>query len=189
MAAPTLDVTPLAANRAFARARTVRYVGSVTRVETERVLRQIEKLLDASPEEEITLFVTSTGGPTGTAMSFFDTIRTILQPRLTTIGSGDVDSSGILIFLSGDTRFVTPRTTLLFHPAGRVFGGDMRYTIREMESMLVEDRLKDEQYADVVAAASRGRLTRADVLDLMERHTVVSPQQLVEFGLADALLG
>jgi ATP-dependent protease ClpP protease subunit len=182
-------IAPHAAEPIFARARTVRYVGPVTRAATERALKHIEKLLDASAEEEIVLFVTSTGGPTGTAMSFFDTVTNILQPRLTTIGSGDVDSSGVIIFLSGLKRYVTSHTTLLLHPAGRRFDGTMRYTVREMEAMLAEDRLKDAQYAKVVAEASRGRLTTEAVLSLMEQHTVLSPSELVELGLADAVLG
>ena len=55
---PTLD-----------RARTVRYVGPVTRATSERVLTKIGQHVEAEPEAQITLFVTSTGGPTGTATS------------------------------------------------------------------------------------------------------------------------
>lgn len=186
--APSIEKTLPQAEPIFARARTVRYVGPVTRAGTERALFQIEKLLDKSPEEEICLFVTSTGGPTGTAMSFFDTIKNILQPRLITIGSGDVDSSGIIIFLTGEKRYVTARTTLLLHPAGRRFDSDARFTVREVEAMLAEDRLKDVQYASVVAHASNGRLTTDEVLALMEKHTVLSPEDLVNYGLAHAIL-
>jgi len=186
---PSTNIAPRTAEPIFSRARTVRYVGPVTRAATERALSRIEKLLDESSEEEICLFVNSTGGPTGTAMSFFDTITTILKPRLVTLGSGDVDSSGIIIFLSGEKRYVTSRTTLLFHPAGRIFDGHTRYTVREMEAMLAEDRLKDEQYAGVIADASRGVLALADVLLMMERHTVLSADELVRLGLADAVLG
>lgn len=187
IAMPLVHASPLA-KPVFSRARTVRYVGPVTRIQTERTLKQIEKLLDESPEEEIILFITSTGGPTGTALSFFDTITNLLQPRLVTIGSGDVDSSGVILFLSGERRFISLRTTLLLHPAGRRFDPHTRFTVREMEAMLAEDRLKDQQYAAVVAAASRGILTVEKVLLMMEQHTVLSPDELVAFGLADAIL-
>lgn len=183
-----VHIAPLTAEPLFARARTVRYIGPVTRAGTERALLQIERLLNKAPEEDIYLFVTSTGGPSGTAMSFFDTITTLLKPRLTTIGSGDVDSSGIILFLSGDKRYVTARTTLLLHPAGRRFDTDARFTVREMNAMLAEDRLKDEQYAAVVSNASRGVLTAKKVLAMMEEHTVLSPADLVDLGLADGIL-
>jgi ATP-dependent protease ClpP protease subunit len=167
--------------------RTLRYIGGVMRATNERLLAKMEKLVEAAPHEEIFLFVTSTGGPTGTAMSFYDTVQHVIKPSLTTLGSGDVDSSGIIIFLAGERRFISARTTLLFHPAGRRFGTE-RYTTREMEAMLAEDRLKDAQYAGLVALRSRGNLTSEQVLEMMERHTVLSPHDLVRYGLADSIL-
>lgn len=171
----------------FDTARTVRYVGPVTRGMNERALAAITKHVTKAPEVPVTLFVTSTGGPTGAAMSFYDTLRYIIRPNLITIGSGDVDSSGIIVFLAGDRRYVTARTTLLLHPAGRVFG-NQRYTTKEMEAMLAEDSMKDEQYASVLAERSHGKLTTDTVLSLMERHTVLSPSDLVAYGLADDIL-
>jgi ATP-dependent protease ClpP protease subunit len=186
--ASTLEETLQKVEPIFTRARTVRYVGPVTRATTERVLLQIEKLLNKSPEEEITLFVSSTGGPTGTVMSFFDTIKNILHPRLVTIGSGDVDSSGVILFLTGEKRYITARTTLLLHSAGRRFDSDARFTVREVQAMLAEDSLKDKQYASVVAGASGGKLKIEEVLTLMEAHTVLSPNDLVTYGLAHGIL-
>lgn len=168
-------------------ARTLRYIGGVTRLSNERLLAKMEKLVEAAPAEEVFLFVSSTGGPTGTAMAFYDTVQHVLAPSLTTLGSGDVDSSGIIIFLAGARRYISKRTTLLFHSAGRRFGTE-RYTTREMEAMLAEDHMKDRQYAELVAERSRGGLTTEEVLAMMERHTVVSPQELVRLGLADAVL-
>jgi ATP-dependent protease ClpP protease subunit len=168
------------------RERTLRYTGSVTRLMNEHVLKNMTYLLDKS-DDEIGLFVTSPGGATGTAMSFFDTVRHILKPRLVTIGSGDVDSSGVILFLSGERRYITARTTVLLHPAGRVFGSQ-RYTTREMEAMLAEDRQKDEQYASLVADSSKGILTTPEVLALMDQHTLLTPARMLELGLADAVL-
>lgn len=167
--------------------RTLRYIGGVTRATNERILSKLEKLVEAAPTDEVFLFVSSTGGPTGTAMAFYDTVHHILKPSLTTLGSGDVDSSGIIVFLAGDRRYISKRTTLLFHSAGRHFGAE-RYTTREMEAMLAEDRMKDAQYASLVAERSHGKLSPEDVLTMMERHTVLSPEQLVAYGLADGML-
>jgi ATP-dependent protease ClpP protease subunit len=167
--------------------RMVEYLGTVNYATSERVLSQIKDLLLLS-REEITLLVTSTGGPSGTAMSFYDTIRHVLQADITTVGSGDVDSSGILIFLAGTTRYVTPNTTLLLHLAGRVFDGGTRFSAPEMEAMLREDKLKDFHYASIVASNSRGLLTTEAVLSLMERTTILTPPELVALGLADSIL-
>ena len=169
------------------RTRTIRYIGGVTRIMNERIVSQLEKLLNKSETDEIAMFITSPGGASGAAMSFYDTVRHILKPRLVTIGSGEVDSSGIIIFLSGTRRFVTKRTTFLFHPAGRIFGNP-RYTTSEMAAMLEEDRLKDRHYASVVSENSKGKLTVEDVLLMMEQHTVLSAEDFVAAGLADEVL-
>jgi ATP-dependent protease ClpP protease subunit len=135
-----------------------------------------------------TMLVTSAGGPSGTAMSLYDTVRHVLRADITTIGSGDVDSSGMIIFLSGTRRMVTPHTTALLHPAGRVFADGTRYTTVELAAMLAEDAAKDELYAGIVAENSRGMLTAAMVLDLMRAHTVLTAARMVELGLADGIL-
>jgi len=168
------------------RERTVFYTGTVTESQNEQVLKSIGTLLDTSIDP-IGLLVTSPGGTTGSAMSFYDAIKHILKPDLVTIGSGDVDSSGIIIFLTGNRRYVSPRTTMLLHSAGRHFGSQ-RYTTKEMKAMLQEDRLKDSQYAGVVAQNSHGRLTVPQVLMMMERETVLSPADMIKFGLADFML-
>jgi len=147
----------------------------------------IREKLSSFPDEEVALIVTSTGGPTGTAMSFYDTIRSVWCANITTIGSGDVDSSGILIFLSGRHRYVTKHTTLLLHLAGRIFEPGKRFTREEIEAMTNEDRLKDEQYASVIAEHSLG-LAVEDVLQMMKNNTILTPSDLVRYGLAEAVL-
>jgi ATP-dependent protease ClpP protease subunit len=121
-------------------------------------------------------------------MSFYDAVRAVLRPNLTTIAMGDVDSSGIIIFLAGNKRLVSPRTTLLLHPAGRSFDPSKRYTAHEISAMAKEDQLKDEQYAAIVSEHSHGRLTQGQVLTFMECHTVLDAHELIRLGLADALL-
>lgn len=189
----TTESVPVRARRArktltIDHARTVEYFGTVNYATNERVLEEIREHILDDAAAPITLQVTSPGGPTGTAMSFYDTVRHVLKPNLTTIGSGDVDSSGIIIFLTGNTRYVTPHTTLLLHLAGRIFGEGQRFTVAEMDAMLREDRLKDFQYASVVAERSHGRLTSEQVLAMMEKNTILTPIELVTYGLADRVL-
>jgi ATP-dependent protease ClpP protease subunit len=168
--------------------RSVQYFGVVNYGTTERVIEEVTALYLRDPRAEIYLSVTSAGGPTGTAMSFYDHMHSILKPNLVTIGAGDVDSSGIIIFLTGNIRYVTRRTTLLLHRAGRIFDGGTRYTAAEIEAMFREDNIKDYQYASVLAERSHGKLTIEAVLALMERNTILTPQELVELGLADYIL-
>jgi ATP-dependent protease ClpP protease subunit len=166
----------------------VDYLGTVNYATNERVLMRVRELTQRKPKETIFMTVTSPGGPTGTAMSFFDHMAFVLKPNLVTIGSGDVDSSGLIIFLSGDRRYVTKHTTLLLHCAGRIFNTDQRFTAPEIQAMSTEDMLKDEQYAELVAARSRGKLTKQKVKNLMSKNTILTPRELLKYGLADAVL-
>jgi ATP-dependent Clp protease, protease subunit len=172
----------------FPMERMIEYFGCVNYATNDRVLQGIKALLKKSPTEPMYLVVTCAGGPSGSAMGFYDTIRTLLKPKLVTVGAGDVDSSGLIIFLAGDKRFVTVHTTALLHRAGRVFNNDKRVTAEEMRAMLREDTLKDDQYASIVADRSRGKLTKLDVLRMMDRSTTLTPQDFVTLGLADAIL-
>lgn len=168
--------------------RTVHWTGSVTSEAVEKATSSIEKILKKSQTAPINLIVTSPGGTSGTAMSFYDTMKLVYRPTLYTIGSGDVDSAGIIIFLTGSRRFLSPNTTLLLHLAGRTFPAGKRVTTVEMEAMLKEDKLKDFQYASIVSEQSNGRLSAQDVLDLMANNTVLTPTEAVDYGLAHGIL-
>lgn len=169
-------------------ARTVEWLGGVNYQSLEDILGKVKQLMIASPEQEIHLLVNSYGGCTGIGMSFYDASTSWLRPNLVTIGSGDVDSSGIIVFLGGRKRYLTKNTTLLFHMAGRTFGSDKRYTVADMEAMLNEDHLKDFQYACVVSDATCGRYTPAMVIDMMRRNTILTAAEAVEMGLAHAII-
>jgi ATP-dependent protease ClpP protease subunit len=168
--------------------RTLQWIGGVSGGILADLTDRIQSLMIENPIEQINLVVTSHGGPTGIGMSFYDTMRSVYRPNLCTIGSGDVDSSGIIVFLAGNERYITPNTTLLLHLAGRVFDTPKRFTTPEMESIVKEDKLKDFQYASVIAERSDSKLSVQDVLDLMAHNTVLTPSEAVELGIAHAIL-
>jgi len=168
-------------------AQSLEYLGNVNHAVNEKLFAEIKKRIARGPHDDIYLTVTSAGGPTGIAMCFYDTMRYILKPNLITVGTGDVDSSGIIIFLSGERRYISKHTTLLLHLAGRRFDPSVRFNAGEIEAMAKEDRLKDFQYASVIADNSFV-LTPQDVLDMMEKNTVLSPDELVSLGLAGKIL-
>jgi ATP-dependent Clp protease, protease subunit len=169
--------------------RTLEWLGSVNHDNLSKVLGGIKELTIDDAHEEIQLMINSHGGATGIGMSFYDAMTGWMKPNLTTIGTGDVDSSGIIVFLSGKRRFVTKNTTMLFHLAGRTFGTDKRFSTEDMENILKEDKLKDYQYACVVSDATGGKFTPERVLDLMRSTTVLTAEEAVNMGLAHKVLG
>ncbi len=168
--------------------RMCEYFGVVNYATNERVLTALKNLSKKFPTDSLYLMVTSAGGPSGTAMSFYDMVHSVLRPALTTIGSGDVDSSALLIFLTGERRYVTKHTTALLHRAGREFEPGKRVTSQELAAMAREDALKDEQYAAIVAERSHGILQQHQVLELMDANTTLTPDEFVAYGLADSIL-
>lgn len=169
--------------------RTIEWLGGVSYQNLSNILGEIKSLMIENKEDEIHLLINSYGGTTGVGMSFYDAVRDWLKPNLTTIGSGDVDSSGVIVFLSGKKRFLTKNTTLLFHLAGRTLSGEKRYTVQDMEAMLNEDHLKDFQYACVVSDATGGRYTPAMILEMMRKNTLLTADEAVQMGLAHKVIG
>lgn len=168
--------------------RTIEWLGAVNHDNLDRAISNIKELMLDDPKDEIHLLVNSGGGSTGIAMSFYDAVTSWLHPKLTTIGSGDVDSSGIIIFLSGEKRFITKNTTMFFHLAGRTFGTDKRFSTFDMEMMLKEDNLKNFQYASVVSERTSGKYTPEQILEMMAKNVIITPQEAVQMGLAHRIL-
>ncbi len=169
-------------------ARMLEWLGGVDYGNLQRILNNMKELLIEDPQDEIQLMVNSYGGATGIGMNFYDSVNSLLKPNLTTIGSGDVDSSGIIVFLSGKNRYLTKNTTLLFHLAGRTFGMEKRFSTLDLENILKEDKLKDYQYACVVSDATDGKFSPERVLDLMRANTVLTSEEAVSMGLAHKVL-
>jgi len=127
---------------------------------------------------------------------FARSVRGLFEPQarhrqiarqMVEIGISTLPVSGIIIFLSGERRYISRNTTLLLHLAGRRFDPSVRFTAHEIAAMAAEDSLKDLQYARVVAESSFS-LSAEHVLAMMEKNTVLSPEELVTLGLAHALL-
>lgn len=164
------------------------WLGGVNYQNLEKIFGDIRRLMHEAPEEEIHLLVNSYGGTSSIGMSFYDAVTGWLRPNLVTIGSGDVDSSGILVLLSGRKRYITKNTTLLLHLAGGTFSGERRYTVGEIESMLNEYHLKDFQYACILSDATGGRYTPAMILEMMGKNTILTSAEAVEMGFAHKVL-
>ena len=172
----------------FDTTRTFEWFGPVTHENLRNAIGKLKELLAADAQAPVTMMLNSPGGATGIGMSFYDVAKSVLRPNLTTIGMGDVDSSGIIVFCSGSRRYLTRNTTLLFHLAGRTFGTEKRFSTSDLEDILKEDRLKDYQYACVVSDATEGRLTPEKVLDMMKKNTVLTAEEAVSLGIAHKVI-
>jgi ATP-dependent Clp protease, protease subunit len=168
--------------------RAVEWLGGVNYDRLSNTIERIKELLQEDPLGEIQLLVNSYGGATAVGMNFFDTMQSWYKPNLTTIGSGDVDSSGVIVFLAGKKRYITRNTTMLLHLGGRTFESNKRFSSKDMENMLREDRLRDYQYACVLSDATLGRATPERILELMSADTILTAEEAVNMGLAHKVI-
>jgi ATP-dependent protease ClpP protease subunit len=79
-------------------------------------------------EEEIFIFINTSGGDISLALSMIDILKAY-KGKITTINMGTAFSSGSLIFLTGHSRIMYPSSSLLFHDLQCQMGGMMSYEL------------------------------------------------------------
>lgn len=88
-------------------------------VDTESIQPIIEWVLAENhavkkKKKELLLMVCSSGGELESAFALIDVIRSSEIP-VKTVGLGQIASAGLMIFLAGKTRVLTPNTSILSH--------------------------------------------------------------------------
>lgn len=73
-----------------------------------------ENHLNKKKKKELLLMICSSGGELEPAFALIDVIRSSVIP-VKTVGLGQIGSAGLMIFLAGKTRILTPNTSILSH--------------------------------------------------------------------------
>ncbi len=167
--------------------RTLPWVGDVNVKNFEEVSKGILNLLKENKDEVIRLILTSEGGFTDIAFSFYDLVRLVWKPKLHTIGSGSVDSSALLILLAGERRFVTPHTTLYIHQMGRHFK-DVRISTATINGLGKDLRHCEDKLAEIVAEKTGGKIEKKAFLNMMLSETVLTSADALMLGLVHEIL-
>ena len=89
----------------------------------------------------LTLIINSCGGDLNCAFAIIDIMRGSTIP-VHTVGLGQVSSSGLIIFITGKNRILTPNTTILSHQwSGEASGKTHELLSAQKEFDLVSQRL------------------------------------------------
>jgi ATP-dependent Clp protease protease subunit len=88
-------------------------------VDSESVKPVVEWILTENhvvkkKKKELLLMICSSGGELESAFALIDVIRSSSIP-VKTVGLGQIASAGLMIFLAGRTRVLTPNTSILSH--------------------------------------------------------------------------
>lgn len=165
--------------------RMITFMGRVEDKTCNETLSKIKEL-HLKNDHPITLTVTSHGGSVPMSLAFYDIIR-LMRPNLRTIASGCVDSSAVIIWLSANTRAITPHTQMTLHPGSRSFGRDEKSTQQALECSIVGLAAYEKHYLQILVDSSRGKLSRAHAKRLNQKHTVLLPDDLLKLGLAQEI--
>lgn len=170
----------------FSRLLRERIVFLGTEVESQSanlIVAQLLFLEAEDPDAEISLYVNSPGGDAYAGMAIYDAVQ-FVKPDVATYCIGMAMSAGALVFAGGAAgkRYVLPNSKVMIHQGSGGFRGtpaDIQIAAREILSLT-------HRYAELIAHHSGHDVE--EVLRDIDRDRFLSPEEAVEYGLADRVL-
>ncbi|HVM55975.1 MAG TPA: ATP-dependent Clp protease proteolytic subunit [Gaiellaceae bacterium] len=170
----------------FSRLLRERIVFLGTEVEAQSanlVVAQLLFLEAEDPDTDIRLYVNSPGGDAYAGLAIYDAMQYV-QPDVQTFCIGMAMSAGAMILAGGAAgkRHVLPNSKVMIHQGSggtRGTPADIQIAAREILSLT-------RRYAEVLARHS-GRDVEQVMRDI-DRDRFLSPEEAVEYGLADQVL-
>lgn len=131
----------------------------------------------------INLCIESTGGNVDDMWALIDLILTSPVP-IYTYAFGVVSSSALMIFLSGNRRFVSPHTTLMLHELSCAFHSNKTNAIQEWSKMITNEQDKMDNLI-----LCKTKLTKKKLKEIKARKQdyYFSAKEAVELSFADAI--
>jgi len=148
------------------------------------IVAQMLYLEKADPEKDITIYVNSPGGEVYSGMAVYDAMQYV-KCDICTVCVGLAASMGS-IFLVGWTkgkRFALPNSRIMIHQPSHGAQGKVSDT-----RIAVEEGMKIREMTTRIMAERTGQKYEK-VLDDMDRDKWMSPQEALEYGIIDKIIG
>jgi ATP-dependent Clp protease protease subunit len=159
------------------------FLGTEVSDESANVIAAQLLFLEAEdPEKDISIYINSPGGSAYAGMAIYDTMQ-FVRPDVSTVCIGMAMSAGAMILAGGapGKRFVLPNSKVMIHQGSAGFRGaaaDVQVQAREVLEMV-------RRMAEILARHT-GR-TVEQVLADIDRDRFMSPEETIEYGLADEM--
>jgi ATP-dependent Clp protease, protease subunit len=149
------------------------------------VMAQLLVLESQDPDRDIVMYINSPGGSFTAMTAIYDTMQYI-RPRIQTVVLGQAASAAATILAAGTTgmRLALPNARVLIHQpavgeAGRGQASDIEIQAKEILRLRtwIEDTL-----------AKHSKKTQQEIHDAIERDTILSADEALEYGLIDQVL-
>ena len=148
------------------------------------IIAQLLYLEREDPDKDISLYIHCPGGIISAGLAIYDTMQ-LVRPDVSTICVGLAASMGTLLLCSGakGKRYALPNSTIHMHQA---FGGaqgqaaDIEIAAREI--MRIQDIIRG-----IIAKHTSQPLEK--IVHDTDRDFYLNPEQAVEYGIVDEVLG
>ena len=144
-------------------------------------LKDLDSLKDA---DSVTFHINSIGGDVSAGLSIYNRIRA-LDAETTTIVDGLAASAASVIAQAGDKRLVSLGAQTMIHGASTLMVG--YYNDQDLQRVDEGIKTANKSLADLYA--ERSGKDSAEILEMMEAETWMTPDEAVENGFADEVIG
>ena len=79
------------------------------------IIRAMRRMIDADKSTPIDIYVNSYGGYCYDGLALYDFLRACSYTTIRTHATGKIMSMGLVIYLAGDERYASPRTSFMAH--------------------------------------------------------------------------
>ena len=148
------------------------------------IIAQLLFLEREDPDKDISMYIQSPGGVISAGLAIYDTMQ-LVRPDVSTICVGMAASMGTLLLCSGTKgkRYALPNATIHMHQAmGGAQGQASDMAIAAREIMRMQELIRG------IIVKHTGQPMDKVVHDT-DRDFYLNPQQAVEYGIVDEILG
>ncbi|MDD5486185.1 MAG: ATP-dependent Clp protease proteolytic subunit [Dehalococcoidales bacterium] len=148
------------------------------------IIAQLLYLDREDPEKDIQLYINSPGGVISSGLAIYDTMQ-LIRPDVSTVCMGMAASMATVLLCSGEKgkRFALPNSTIHMHQAISSAQGqasDIEIAAREI--------LRLQEIIRGILSRNTGQ-TLEKIIHDTDRDYYLNPQQSLEYGLIDEIIG
>ena len=134
--------------------------------------------------KHLTLLVNSEGGDLSEAFAIIDTMNSSKLP-IHTIALGQISSAGLIIFMNGQVgqRVLRPNVSIMSHQ----WFGSISGKMHELMNAQTDFNLTKTRVADHYSRRSKLSSEEIDKLLLPPHDVFLTPEQAMEYGIADRI--
>lgn len=152
--------------------------GDVTDNLANSVISQL-LYLDSLKNDEITIYINSYGGSVYDGLGIIDVMSLVKSP-IKTVVLGKAMSMGALIFICGDKRQMTGKSTIMFHEISNgMYGKISELTVNFKET---------ERLSKLISEIVKSYTNVENIEKAFEKDTYYCPKDALKLNIADEIL-